>query len=72
MFPERESIFTRLNALYTTPAERKLFVANLEQSVNQSDAIRSNHALVRKYLGFCANILGQELGIWKEAIFLSI
>lgn len=67
MFPERESIFTRLNALYTTPAERKLFVANLEQSVNQSDAIRSNHSLVRKYLGFCANILGRELGIWKEA-----
>lgn len=67
MYPERESIFTRLNALYTTPAERKLFVANLEKSVNQSDAIRTNHALVRKYLGICANILGQELGIWKEA-----
>lgn len=67
MYPKQEAIFTRLNAMYETPAERKILVANIEKSVNESEAIREDKRLSCKYLSFAAQILGQELGRWEES-----
>lgn len=66
-YPDRDAIFDRLNRLYVTPAERKLFVENVKQSVAQSEALQADKKLSRNYLSVCANILGNELGLWSEA-----
>ncbi|MBR4985423.1 MAG: hypothetical protein IKY83_06780 [Proteobacteria bacterium] len=66
-FPCDEYIFGRLNKLYLTPAERKIMVVNIQNAVAQSKIIASDASLIRKYLGFAAQILGSELGAWKDA-----
>ena len=66
-YPTKEGIFDRINKLYHTPAERRMMVDNLKNCVKASAPIANNSALVRKYLGFAAQILGNELGAWKEA-----
>ena len=66
-FPTIDYVFERLDKLYISAPERRIFVANIERYVAQSEAIQSDSALIRKYLGFAAHILGSELGVWKEA-----
>lgn len=66
-FPRNEYIFTRLDNLYRTPAERKIMVVNLQNAVSQSQAISADATLIRNYLGYAAKILGSELGAWKDA-----
>ena len=66
-FPKIEYVFERLDKLYHSPAERRIFVANIQQFVGESEAISKEPALIRKYLGFAAQILGSELGAWREA-----
>ena len=66
-FPRIEYVFERLDKLYKTPAERRIFVANIRKFVAESEPIQKDSALIRKFLGFAAQILGSELGNWKEA-----
>ncbi len=66
-YPDIEYVFERLNKLYVEPAERRIMVANIRQAVHESEAIAKEPMLVRRFLGFAANILGSELGAWKDA-----
>ncbi|MBO5753173.1 MAG: tetratricopeptide repeat protein [Proteobacteria bacterium] len=65
-WPHIEYVFERLQKLYVDTAERRIMVANIQRCVSQSEAIRKEPALVRRYLGFAADVLS-ELGAWKEA-----
>ncbi len=66
-FPDVDSIFERLNGLYNTNPERRIFVENIKNYVASSEAIRNNAGLKRKYLSFAAKILSNELRMWNEA-----
>ena len=66
-YPTREGVFDRLDKLYHEPVERRMMVENIKNCVQSSEAIQKDSALIRKYLGFAAHILGNELGAWKEA-----
>lgn len=66
-FPRDEYIFRRLDELYHSPAERKIMVVNLQNAVTQSKVISADATLTRRFLGYAAQILGSELGAWKEA-----
>ncbi len=66
-YPTKEGIFERIDKLYHEPVERRMMVENLKKCVQSSEPISKDPALVRKYLGFAAHILGSELGAWKEA-----
>lgn len=66
-FPDMESIFERLNCLYNTNPERRIFVENIKNYVASSEAVKKNASLKRKYLSFAAKILSNELRMWNEA-----
>ncbi|MFA5625300.1 MAG: hypothetical protein WC966_09650 [Bradymonadales bacterium] len=66
-FPERSEIFKKLDATYQSREERRILVENIKTHINDGDAFSKQPELARKYLGFAAQILGSELGIWQEA-----
>lgn len=66
-FPQRSEIFKKLDATYQSREERRIFVENIRNHINDGDAFKDKPELARQYLGFAAQILGSELGIWQEA-----
>lgn len=66
-YPTAEHIIDRLDQLYTTPVERRIFVENIQNSVATCPAIQSDPERVRKFLAFAASIWGRELGDWKKS-----
>ncbi len=66
-FPHIEYVFIRLEKLYKTPTERRIFVENIKRYVKESKAIMAQPALVRKFLHKAATILSNELHAYREA-----
>ncbi len=66
-FPDEGTVFTALNELHQGHGARTILAENLRELIHTAPSFAEDPELKRRYLTIVGRILGDELGLWREA-----